>query len=126
MAEKRPSDYPRRVGGPEAQGGSPCRPTPASDLPPDHPKVRGARGRHRGARTPRRTPWHTGRGSPRPVTWPTWRCSPRWSSIYFFDIATFPQFPADIDDRDEQQVAVAYLVRGVFAVSQAIADGRNS
>ena len=42
---------------------------------------------------------------------------------YFFDIATFPQYPADIDDRDDQQVAVAYLVRGVFAVRQSIADG---
>ena len=45
---------------------------------------------------------------------------------YFWDIATFPQYPADIDDREDKEVAVAYLVRGVFAVRQAIADGRNS
>lgn len=45
---------------------------------------------------------------------------------YFFDIAAFPQYPADIDSRDDQQVAVAYLVRGVFAVRQAIAHRRNS
>ena len=44
----------------------------------------------------------------------------------FWDIATFPQLPADIEDRDQQEVAVAYLVRGVLAVSQAIADGRHS
>jgi hypothetical protein len=45
---------------------------------------------------------------------------------YFWDIATFPQLPADIDDRDQREVAVAYLVRGVFTASQTIADGENS
>ena len=45
---------------------------------------------------------------------------------YFFDIATFPQLPADIDDREDQEVAVAYLVRGILAVNQAIAEGRHS
>lgn len=44
----------------------------------------------------------------------------------FWDIATFPQLPADIEGREDKEVAVAYLVRGVFAVHQAIADGRNS
>jgi hypothetical protein len=41
-------------------------------------------------------------------------------------VGTFPQLPADIDDRDQREVAVAYLVRGVFTASQAIADGGNS
>ena len=52
--------------------------------------------------------WRTGHGSPRPVTWTTWRCSPEVVFDQFWDIATFPQFPADIEDQDEQQVAVAY------------------
>src|SRR5262245_7613679 len=38
---------------------------------------------------------------------------------YFWDIATFPVFPADIEDRDQQEVAVAYLVRGIADVAQA-------
>jgi hypothetical protein len=38
---------------------------------------------------------------------------------YFWDIATFPQF----DDRDQREVAVAYLVRGVFDAGKAIAQG---
>ena len=37
----------------------------------------------------------------------------------FWDIATFPLFPADIDDRDDQQVSVAYLVRGIADVARA-------
>ena len=41
-------------------------------------------------------------------------------------VGTFPQLPADIDDRSPDVVAVAYLVRGVFTASQHIADGRNS
>jgi hypothetical protein len=32
----------------------------------------------------------------------------------FWDIATFPKLPANIDDRDPREIAVAYLVRGVF------------
>jgi hypothetical protein len=31
-----------------------------------------------------------------------------------WDIATFPDLPADIDDRDPREIADAYLVRGVF------------
>jgi hypothetical protein len=42
---------------------------------------------------------------------------------YFWDIATFPQLPADIDDRDQREVAVAYLVRGVFDAGKTIAQG---
>jgi hypothetical protein len=38
-------------------------------------------------------------------------------------VATFPTLPADIDDRLQREVAIAYLVRGVFTASQAIADG---
>ena len=38
---------------------------------------------------------------------------------YFFDIATFTHLPADIEDRDQLQVAVAYLIRGIFTASQA-------
>jgi hypothetical protein len=34
-------------------------------------------------------------------------------------VGTFPQLPADIDDRCQREVAVAYLVRGVFTASQA-------
>jgi hypothetical protein len=45
---------------------------------------------------------------------------------YLWDIATFPQLPADIEDRDQQQIAVAYLVRGVLVVSQAMAETRCS
>jgi hypothetical protein len=41
-------------------------------------------------------------------------------------VANFPTLPADIDERSQEEVAVAYLVRGVFTASQAIADGRNS
>jgi hypothetical protein len=37
----------------------------------------------------------------------------------FWGIGTFPELPADIDDRDQREVAVAYLVRGVFTASQA-------
>jgi hypothetical protein len=39
--------------------------------------------------------------------------------------APFPTLPADIEGREQREVAVAYLVRGVFTVSQAIAEGRN-
>ncbi len=45
---------------------------------------------------------------------------------YLWDIATFPQLPADIEDCDQQQIAVAYLVRGVLAVSHAMAETRRS
>jgi len=43
-------------------------------------------------------------------------------------VATFPTLPADIDDRAQEEVALAYLVKGVFDArqAQAIADGRNS
>src|SRR5262245_5253545 len=34
-------------------------------------------------------------------------------------LGTFPQLPADIEDRDLRQVAIAYLVRGVWDVSEA-------
>jgi hypothetical protein len=37
----------------------------------------------------------------------------------FWGLGTFPDLPADIDDRDQRQVSVAYLVRGVFTASQA-------
>ena len=43
---------------------------------------------------------------------------------YFWDVATFDQLPADIDDREQREVAVAYLVRGVIDVhSKAHATG---
>jgi len=32
-------------------------------------------------------------------------------------VGTFPQLPADIDDRSPDEIAVAYLVRGVFTAS---------
>ncbi|HEY1243486.1 MAG TPA: hypothetical protein VGF29_01515 [Hyphomicrobiaceae bacterium] len=32
----------------------------------------------------------------------------------FWGLGTFPELPKDIDDRDQKEVAVAYLVRGVF------------
>jgi hypothetical protein len=38
-------------------------------------------------------------------------------------VATFPALPPDIDDRLQREVAIAYLVRGVFTASQATADG---
>jgi hypothetical protein len=44
----------------------------------------------------------------------------------WWDIATFPQYPAGIDDRADQEVALAYLVRGVFAVAHTIAEGKHS
>jgi hypothetical protein len=37
----------------------------------------------------------------------------------FWGVGEFPQLPADIDDKCQRQVAVAYLVRGVFTASQA-------
>jgi hypothetical protein len=37
----------------------------------------------------------------------------------FWGLGTFPQLPADLEDRDQREVAVAYLVRGVFTASQA-------
>jgi hypothetical protein len=37
---------------------------------------------------------------------------------FWFGLGTFPQLPADIDDRDQRQVALAYLLRGVFGASQ--------
>jgi hypothetical protein len=43
----------------------------------------------------------------------------------WWGVGTFPQLPPGIDDRDQREVAVAYLVRGVFTASH-IADGRNS
>lgn len=46
----------------------------------------------------------------------------------YWGLGTFPQLPADIEDRDQREVAVAYLVRGVFTASQAQAgtvDGRK-
>jgi hypothetical protein len=36
----------------------------------------------------------------------------------FWGLGTFPQLPPDIEDRDQREVAVAYLVRGVFDASQ--------
>lgn len=43
---------------------------------------------------------------------------------YFWGLGTFPQLPADIEDKDQREVAVAYLVRGVWdAQSQAQAAG---
>ena len=44
----------------------------------------------------------------------------------WWGVGSFPQLPAGIDDRELREVAVAYLVRGVFTASQAIAEGRNS
>jgi hypothetical protein len=41
----------------------------------------------------------------------------------WWGLGTFPQLPADIDDRDQKEVAVAYLVRGVFDAGKAIAQG---
>jgi hypothetical protein len=38
-----------------------------------------------------------------------------WSS--WWGLGTFPQLPADIDEKDQREVAIAYLVRGVFDVS---------
>jgi hypothetical protein len=43
----------------------------------------------------------------------------------FFGLGTFPQLPADIEDRDQREVAVAYLVRGVFDASQAQASAEG-
>jgi hypothetical protein len=40
----------------------------------------------------------------------------------FWGLGTFPQLPADIEDRDQREVAVAYLVRGVFDATQAQFD----
>jgi hypothetical protein len=37
----------------------------------------------------------------------------------WWGLGAFPQLPADIEDRDQREVAVAYLVRGVFDASQA-------
>jgi hypothetical protein len=38
----------------------------------------------------------------------------------FWGVGKFPDLPADIEDKDQRQVAVAYLVRGVWdACSQA-------
>jgi hypothetical protein len=37
-------------------------------------------------------------------------------------VGFFPALPADIEDRGQREVAVAYLVRGVFDVSQAQAS----
>jgi hypothetical protein len=38
----------------------------------------------------------------------------------FWGLGTFPQLPADIENRDQREVAVAYLIRGVWeAYSQA-------
>jgi hypothetical protein len=42
---------------------------------------------------------------------------------YFWGLGTFPQLPADIDDRDQKEVAVAYLVSAVWNVS--IAQGHT-
>jgi hypothetical protein len=47
-----------------------------------------------------------------------------WS--YHWGLGTFPELPADIEDRGQREVAVAYLVRGVFTASKAVADGGNS
>ena len=40
----------------------------------------------------------------------------------WWGLGTFPQLPADIDDRDQREVAVAYLVRGIVdaAAAQAV------
>jgi hypothetical protein len=38
---------------------------------------------------------------------------------YFWGLGTFPQLPADIDQRDQKEVAAAYLVRGVVDASRA-------
>jgi len=40
---------------------------------------------------------------------------------YFWDIATFPDLPADIEDRKQREVAIAYLVRGIAHVVGAAA-----
>ncbi len=47
---------------------------------------------------------------------------------FFWGGGSFPELPADIDDRGQREVAVAYLVRGVFTASQAqagTADGEK-
>jgi hypothetical protein len=38
---------------------------------------------------------------------------------YHWGLGTFPEVPADIEERGQREVAVAYLVRGVFTASQA-------
>ena len=38
----------------------------------------------------------------------------------------FPTLPADIEDREPDEVGLAYLVKGVFDAAKAIADGGNS
>jgi hypothetical protein len=46
---------------------------------------------------------------------------------YFWGLGTFPELPADIEDRAQREVAVAYLVKGVFdtysQVQAAAAEG---
>jgi hypothetical protein len=44
-------------------------------------------------------------------------CWDLWSGL-----GTFPQFPLDIEDRDQREVAIFYLVRGIFDASQAQAS----
>jgi hypothetical protein len=46
--------------------------------------------------------------------------------LFWPGVGAFPTLPADIEDRDQREVAVAYLVCGVFTASNAIADGGNS
>jgi hypothetical protein len=36
---------------------------------------------------------------------------------YFWDIATYPDLPADIEDREQREVATAYLIRGIAHVA---------
>jgi hypothetical protein len=43
----------------------------------------------------------------------------------FWGVGTFPDLPADIEDQDQRQVAVAYLIRGVSAAAK-IAGGAES
>lgn len=41
---------------------------------------------------------------------------------YWYGVGVFPALPVDIDCRDQKEVAIAYLIRGVFDATQTRND----
>ena len=124
MAEKRPSDFRGEWEALKLKAAA-LEAHSTRDLPPEHPKVQ-----------EHETTIAVMNASKDAVAHGAWLATARdlddlvlLAEIVFdqfWDIARFPQFPTDIEGRDEQEVAVVYLVRGVFAVSQAIAHNQSA
>jgi hypothetical protein len=115
MAEKRPSDYRAQWDALKREAVA-LHGTTTAELPPDHPKVQEQEAAVAALNASKDAIAHG-----------VWLATPRDLADlallaevvfdYYWDIATLPHLPADIDDREQREVAIAYLVRGVFDVS---------